>query len=62
MVKNFCDICGEEIGDWQGTRFKLKREWNNWYEWGWENLHVHKECWVDLCKYIRERRTDGKTG
>ena len=62
MVKNFCDICGEEIRAYEGTRFKLKKEWTDGWDWGWENLHVHTTCWLDLCKYIRERRTDGKTG
>ena len=60
MVKHYCDICGEEIKDSEGSWFKLKKEWNSFHEWGWERLHVHKACWADMCRYIRERRTNGE--
>ena len=60
MIKNFCDICGEEIVGDEGSRFKVKREWNSFHEWGWEQLHVHKACWADMCRYIRERKANGK--
>ena len=62
MIKHYCDICGEEIKGPEASRFKLKKEWTNGYEWGWERLHVHKACWADMCRYIRERRKDGKAG
>lgn len=62
MVKDFCDICGQEIkANEEATRWKLKKEWHSWYEYGWERLHVHNDCWLDMCQYIRERRkSDGR--
>lgn len=57
MTKEFCDICGKEICSYEfSTRYKIKKEWNSWHEYGWERLHVHNDCWLNMCKYIRERK------
>lgn len=60
MIKEFCDICGEPLsaGDGRYTRYKLKREWNLWFESGWERLTVHNECWEEMCKLIKEKQNE----
>ena len=55
MTKEFCDICGKEITDLDtASEFKLKKLEHSWYEYWWTSLTVHNECWVDLCKLIKQ--------
>ena len=57
MIKEFCDICGEEITDYRNaSTYKVKREISNWYDRWWERLCVHDSCWVYMCQYIRDQR------
>lgn len=42
MVKQFCDICGEEIeSPDEGSMFKLKKREYSFTESWWERLNVH---------------------
>lgn len=61
MVKQFCDICGEEIeSPNEGSMFKLKKREYSFTESWWERLNVHNWCWACLCHKIKEAR-DGQT-
>lgn len=56
MTKTYCDICGEEIMDWESaSEFKLKKLSYSWQEYWWERLTVHTKCWVDMCDYIKNK-------
>lgn len=58
MTKYFCDICGNEITDFDTTsEFKLKKLEYSWHEHWWSKLIVHNDCWTDLCELIKQRRT-----
>lgn len=56
MTKSFCDICGREFMGEPHRRYKLKREWYEWHESGWEWLDIHDECWRNLCIEIRKAK------
>ena len=59
MIKEFCDICGREITNLDTVcEFKLKKLGHSWYEYWWTGLTVHKECWVDRCKLIKQKREE----
>lgn len=60
MTKEFCDICGKEITNLDTVSvFKLKKLEYSWQEFWWARLTVHNECWVDLCKLIKQKREEG---
>lgn len=57
MTKTFCDICGEEIVDWdKASEFKLKKRVYSWHESWWERLTVHTSCWNTLCDEIQRMK------
>lgn len=59
MTKEFCDICGKEITNLDAaSEFKLKKLEHSWHEHWWTRLNVHNECWVDLCKLIKQKREE----
>ena len=59
MTKEFCDICGKEIVNPDtASEFKLKKLEHRWHERWWTSLAVHNECWVDLCKLIKQKREE----
>lgn len=56
MTKTFCDICGEEITNFEtSSEFKLKKLTYCWHEHWWERLIVHNKCWVELCEFIKNK-------
>lgn len=58
MVKEFCDICGEQLdARSRYTRYKLKTE-DLWYQNGWVQLVIHDKCWKEMCKVIKEKRNE----
>ena len=61
MVKNFCDICGKEIcNSFAATRYKVKKQRIHFGDSWYEKLHVHDDCWLDMCRYIRDRREENE--
>lgn len=56
MTKEFCDICGKEITDFENaSEFKLKKRVYSWHECWWERMVVHTACWVDLCDILKKK-------
>ena len=53
MTKEYCDICGKEINlKDNDSWYKMKKLTFSWHESWWEKLHVHNECWKDICTFF----------
>ena len=61
MTKWFCDICGKELNECNVEHYKVKKIDRECWETFWLKLDVHKECWEELCKLVKEKveKNDG---
>lgn len=50
-----CDICKKNIPDVK-IKYKAKRQWTSWYEYGWERIELCQEC---LDKIINGKKENG---
>lgn len=58
MIKEYCDICGEELTNLDAiSRYKVKKL-DHFLLWGcrWERLTVHSHCWRNLARLVAQRK------